>query len=24
LGTDFAVTPRESAASFLRWNDYRL
>ena len=21
-GTDFAVTPREPAASFLRWNDY--
>jgi nitroreductase len=24
LGNDFAVTPREPAASFLRWNDYRL
>lgn len=23
-GTDFAVTPREPAASFLRWNDYKL
>ena len=21
-GTDFAVTPREPAAKFLRWNDY--
>ncbi len=23
-GTDFAVTPREPAAQFLRWNAYRL
>jgi nitroreductase len=23
-GTDFAVTPRDPAANFLRWNDYRL